>query len=560
MSRVVSVILILFIALASRAYAQDVRIIAQRHGTTLPNWIEQKLAANPDTFEFQRAWYPALLRVRDRRGILARAGLQPDSVQPFRAAAQGTAVAGVLRIPVFPILYANTLNQPFPSADLERRLFTAGGDTLTITRLYRQLSRNVFRIDGRVYDWVKVPNDDSYYEGGDNGKPPFLGRLLKAVLDSVDRSVDFRAYDRNSDGFVDVVAFVQPESGGECGTPNIWSLRWTYGAANGDESLRYRTNDGVYISDFVIQPAFDCDEKSLIEIGVFGHEFGHALGLPDLYSTSDPPANAGVGFWGLMGAGNWNLPASPAHLEAWSKTELGWVPLMRVRRDTTITIAPAEDSGFVVRVDIPHRRGEYFLLENRQPIGSDTNLLGTGLLIWHVDSMEIARRSLGNTVQNNTIRKGVDLEEADGQNDLDVGSGIADSGDPFPGTSHRSVFGPLTSPNSNANDGSPSGIRISGIQQVGRDIQVSVAFNSPGAPMPVGNGSVSSVDTTGPTALITFRDAVRLSDIQWLESRDYTIVQGLWETNSVLVKLPANLTYDPRRSLTRIRGFAVQQH
>ena len=59
-------------------------------------------------------------------------------------------------------------------------------------------------------------------------------------------------------------------------------------------------------------------------IGVFCHEYGHALGLPDLYDTTI--ASQGVGKWSLMGAGTWNgvkrAGDCPAHLDAWSKIKL----------------------------------------------------------------------------------------------------------------------------------------------------------------------------------------------------------------------------------------------
>ena len=62
-------------------------------------------------------------------------------------------------------------------------------------------------------------------------------------------------------------------------------------------------------------------------IGVFAHEYGHALGLPDLYDT-DYSSN-GIGDWSLMAGGSYNYIVrggdSPAHLDAWCKYSLGWV-------------------------------------------------------------------------------------------------------------------------------------------------------------------------------------------------------------------------------------------
>jgi M6 family metalloprotease-like protein len=555
-------LMVMTLALSFPASAQDVRERGEEHDADLPSWMEEELARDPEAFEFRRAWHSRLLQARVRRLALAEEGIDADSLPAERAAELGAAVTGVMRIPVFPILFQNTPTRPYTQSVLQRRLFSGGGDTLTLTKLYAEMSRNVFRLDGRVYDWTRVANRDSYYEAGQNGKPPYLGELLKEVLDAVDPLVDFRTYDRDGNNYVDVVAFVHPESGGECGNSNIWSLRWTYGSAAANGGRAYRTNDGVYISDFMIQPAYECDGSTPVEVGVFAHELGHALGLPDLYSTSRPPANEGISVWGLMGKGNWNLPNSPAHMEAWSKSELGWLPVQRITRDSMgVVLQPIETVGEAIRIDVPGVDGEYFLLENRQPVGSDRNLMGAGLLIWHVDSTEIARRSYGNTVQNNTQRKGIDLEEADGQSHLDRRRGQPDDGDPFPGQGQATEFGPATSPGSSSNSGSPSGISVRNMRELGENIIVDIVFHAPllaGSPHVAPTDDLEIADTSGPTAMITFTEELRLRDWEWLVSRDFEIVEVFPASKSVLIRLPPNLAGDPRSLNDRIMRSDVR--
>lgn len=547
-------VFLLLALIRTQAAAQDVNVQADRGGAELPGWMQRELAEDRNAFEFQRAWLSALLRVRAQRERLDDHGVEADSLSPQRARELGTAVSGVLQVPVLPILYANTEVEPYPVADLERRLFAAGGDTLTLTRFYREVSRGLFRVDGVVHDWIRVDSADAYYEGMDNGEPPYLGRLLKEVLDRADQDVNFRIYDRNSDGFVDVVAFVQPQSGGECGNANIWSMRWSYGPAIGDNTAVYRTNDGVSISDFVIQPALGCDGLPE-EIGVFAHELGHAVGLPDLYSTSNPATNAGIGSWGLMGSGSWNQPSSPAHLEAWSKAEMGWIPLVRIQRDTSdVVIRAVADSGSVVRIDIPSSNGEYFLLENRQRLGSDIHLSSPGLLIWHVDSLEIARRAYGNTVQNNPWRKGVDLEEADGGT-LDDPLGQADSGDPYPGAT-TSEFGPNTTPSSDSNDGLPSGIHVGNIRRHGSDIVVDIRLSAypPGYTPPQSPPSAPE----GTIALFRFTRPLHLRDVRWLEAVGFSVLDIIMDTSSVRVRYPSPFAGDPTRLNPRIRQVTIE--
>ena len=77
---------------------------------------------------------------------------------------------------------------------------------------------------------------------------------------------------------------------------------------NGSGLGFYTTNDTnalgiqVKVDDYIIQPALSGSTgNKMIEIGIFCHEFGHVLGLPDLYDTDD--SSPGIGEWGLMGSG-----------------------------------------------------------------------------------------------------------------------------------------------------------------------------------------------------------------------------------------------------------------
>ena len=70
-------------------------------------------------------------------------------------------------------------------------------------------------------------------------------------------------------------------------------------------------------------------------VGTMAHEYGHILGLPDLFDVSylslgdaagPEEDSAGIGNWGLMGwgASGWNGDDGPTALSAWSRVRLGW--------------------------------------------------------------------------------------------------------------------------------------------------------------------------------------------------------------------------------------------
>ena len=111
-------------------------------------------------------------------------------------------------------------------------------------------------------------------------------------------------------------------SGGTEETPDaIWSHH-SYIASSGENA---RQTDGVTFSEYSIQPEY-VHEPGDSTIGVFVHEFGHALGLPDLYDTTY--ATDGIGAWGAMATGAWLGPdgkgGAPAPLTSWSRVFLGW--------------------------------------------------------------------------------------------------------------------------------------------------------------------------------------------------------------------------------------------
>src|SRR5438046_1118022 len=86
----------------------------------------------------------------------------------------------------------------------------------------------------------------------------------------------------------------------------------------------------------------------------------------------------GAGIWDIMSEGSWNgnpAGSSPAHMSAWSLMRLGWVTPTDVTTSLVGTsIDAVETSGRVFRLNNPGNSLEYFLIENRQPLGFDAAL------------------------------------------------------------------------------------------------------------------------------------------------------------------------------------------
>jgi len=160
-------------------------------------------------------------------------------------------------------------------------------------------------------------------------------------------------------------------------------------------------------------------------VGIMTHEFGHSLGLPDLYDRKfSGPADdsAGIGRWGLMGRGK--ASDGPRPFCPWSLEQLGWIgpdndKLVAIGEDVTgLTIADLQQGGqiysipfgtefFAVGWGSATYSPGYLLLEYRSRESYyNRNLPGEGLLVWHVRS-----RPANN---NKEEKKLVDLICADG--------------------------------------------------------------------------------------------------------------------------------------------------
>ncbi len=328
--------------------------------------------------------------------------------------------------------------------------------------------------------WMSNRTYSYYYDGNYMLSTGY--QLARDAVQLADATVDFRQYDLNNNNRIDGVFVVHAGPGGE-DTGNI-NHCWSHAIP----SFNYTTNDGVIINGAtnvpevnLVTPALD---TTLCCIGVMCHELGHVVGLPDLYDYSRN--TWGVGYWSLMGYGAWgaggNTPWSPSHCDAWCKKRVNWLSYTPITTNVyNLKIPPLETHAIAYRV---WRNGvindTFFILENRQNIGFDSPLPGEGLLIWHIDPR------YGSTYHNV-----LDIEEADGCDDLDHGWGyrpdphyyhheLGDSGDPYPGDSNNTEFGPNTYPSSNSNYGVPTNVTVRNIRLVGDTVICDVIINPVG--------------------------------------------------------------------------------
>ncbi|MEU5939485.1 immune inhibitor A domain-containing protein [Micromonospora sp. NPDC047548] len=247
---------------------------------------------------------------------------------------------------------------------------------------YLKQSGGRYTVGGDVSDWITVPYNEARYgsnaisdaDGSWNfvkdsatswydaqikaGKTPQQVKDYLAQFDIWDRyDFDGDGNFNEPDGYIDHFQAVhagegEEAGGGAQGEDAIWSHRWAAfpnlaGSAGpaGNLSGGVQIGDtGMWIRDYTTEP-----ENG--GLGVFAHEYGHDLGLPDLYDTAG--GDNGVGFWSLMSSGSWlshgtdDIGSTPGYMDPWSKLFLGWLNHTTIeygKGSTQVTLGPAGDS------------------------------------------------------------------------------------------------------------------------------------------------------------------------------------------------------------------------
>ncbi|UCF78452.1 MAG: M6 family metalloprotease domain-containing protein [Candidatus Eiseniibacteriota bacterium] len=332
---------------------------------------------------------------------------------------------------------------------------------------YLENSNGRLDVTGAVAGWYRMPELYSFYVAGKRGLGVYPRNAQKMAEDAVraaDWDVNFSNFDNDGpdgipdsgddDGNIDALFIVHAGPGFEesLDTNDVHSHRWT---------LLYPLNvDGILVSSYMMQP-----ENG--RTGVFCHEFGHTLGLADLYDRDY--SSRGLGGWSLMAYGAWSaFGLRPSHLDAWSKIRVGFVePLVPSQNLEGVSFPPVEQEPVIYKLwDSGTGGSEYFLVERREKIGFDDYLPGGGLLIYHVDE----------TVVNNdrAFHYRVALEQADGLWNLESNVNVGDAGDPYPGTSDNTVFGYETEPSSIGYGGMDSRVRVFNIAPMGSELTADI--------------------------------------------------------------------------------------
>ncbi len=326
---------------------------------------------------------------------------------------------------------------PSPSDYYERFLneegFTDDKATGSCRDYFMSVSNGRFRPTFDVVGPITLSRSMSYYGGNDiwgNDQRP--EQMVIDACKLIDDDIDFNDYDIDGDGEVDNIYIIYAGKGEASygSESSVWPHRWTLDAAGA--SLRL---DGVKINNYGCCNEWDDIRPS--GIGTFCHEFGHVMGLPDLYSTDYGGAErATPDSYDVMDRGSYNNDGrTPPAYSAFERNAMGWIDLQVIDGPDAITLDNIADSNTACIIPTGDKN-EFFLLENRQLTGWDTYIPGHGMLIWHIHF------DLGvwkdNSVNNDVNHQYVDIVEAGGRANSSNAAVLKSY--PFPGTSRNTEF------------------------------------------------------------------------------------------------------------------------
>ncbi|MGC4804810.1 immune inhibitor A domain-containing protein [Micromonospora sp. DT233] len=262
----------------------------------------------------------------------------------------------------------------------------------TMNNMYLEMSKGAYGVDGQASPWITVPHSEGWYAAsrcfqdedgnwvagreqamnGHPANPAGAGRLATDAIDALaaaDPNFPWADYDTEDqadrdgdgnllepDGVIDHLVLVhagqgKSRGGGAEGVYAVWAHSST---VPGGYTI---PGTALKVSNYIVQP----EDAG---VGVFAHEFGHDLGLPDLYDTSGN-ADSDVDFWDLMASGSHSgeiFQALPTHMGIWDKWVLGWAELETIapgskRRDIQLGQTSRTPAGTAegIKVDLPDK-------------------------------------------------------------------------------------------------------------------------------------------------------------------------------------------------------------
>lgn len=359
--------------------------------------------------------------------------------------------------------------------------YSASGAKGSVKDYYLENSYGNLDLTITVAGPYTVSKNGAYYGENDANGDDKAQRVQEFAMEAArlvfrDPAINPADYDNDLDGFIDAFHIIFAGYGEEAGADanSIWAHEYGFAPLTfGNKKLNVyscspelRGNSG----------------NNITHIGVICHELGHIFGAPDFYDTDGTESNGqfeGTGKWDLMASGSWNNNgASPAHINMYQKIKFGWVNPFVLNQPQVITDMPNSVENAVAYRYNTATPGEYFVLENRQKIGFDQYVPGSGLLIYRVSvtNEDIFQNKVNASHPQKVYPICASAWTDPIETPFSYGS-INTAGCPFPGSSNTTSFTDYTFPSAQSWNKTNTGKPLTEIQEQGKKISFRFAMS-----------------------------------------------------------------------------------
>jgi len=384
--------------------------------------------------------------------------------------------------------------------------YAVDGGTGSVKDYYRDNSMGKFIPNFTVLGPYTLAHNESYYAANDSETSEDCNpqEMIREAVESARADhpeLDFSQFDNDGDGYMDNINVIFPgyseASSGE--TNDMWphSYNLTKLSAAFNIACRVNETDSITVNNYSVSAELVGSSGGKMDgIGTFTHEFGHILGLRDLYDTDDYTDGIGLnpGDYSIYASGSYNNESrTPPYLMAFERQQMGWLELQPIDKAEDVSLEPiykntARYIDAQPNLNTATDGMDWYVLENRQQTGWDKYIPYHGLLIYHYDYTTAKKEECWdvNGPNNNARHLCMYIVPADGIND-----DLTRKGDTFPGTTGTTDFTDETFPDAISWTGEKLHTPITNITEEADGI---IRFQTKG-----GTGTQSFVRTTPPT-------------------------------------------------------------
>ncbi|MEG1825333.1 MAG: Synerg-CTERM sorting domain-containing protein [Cloacibacillus sp.] len=394
-----------------------------------------------------------------RTSVKKPAGKSATEAAPARWTPRATPLAGDRRALVVRVTFEDTRgNTTIPSVDIKDHSRDVWGDTLSVTRYYKDQSKGRLKLTpiSGISEIIKIEMTSADYNEGrhpdykiastNNNEENIAAqrnevKFVQNVLEKVQKNnpeLNFASFDANhdkkltADELVVYLILAGYEKSGVPAdrTPSVWAHQ-----ASSEYGNEATSADAVQLSGDVTLSLWAMNGEIVTQTvegvttpyrmpltGTMCHELGHQLcALPDLYDTSY--YNSGLGIFSLMAIGCDGARAGeysgtrPVNLDAWSRYYLGWetpsaAPKSTVAKTLSIGRQSYTKASSPVMVDGPASTPyQYYLMEVRDPTSADETNWDAGLQAWDCGKKGVLLIHADETIGKGSLDLGNDINQ-----------------------------------------------------------------------------------------------------------------------------------------------------